>query len=231
MIIAADISMQLTALGYEISGISPRGEDALQSIEATPPDLALIDINLKGTIDGIETAQRIHDKFHIPFIFLTANSDDATFQRAKKTKPYAFITKPFQPTELERTIELVVEQLKEQNNISVEDHSYFLSDRIFVRHKDKVVKVFIQDILYAEADRNYCMVHTADTEYLLTVPLRILEENLPSESFVRTHRSYVVNLHKIDALTDNQGFLVLGQKQVPISKSYKEEVMKRLKVI
>ena len=239
MIIAADISMMLTALGYEVTGITPRGEDALSSIEATRPDVVLMDINLKGTMDGVEAARYIYEHHQIPVIYLTANSDDATFQRAKEAKPYAFITKPFRQSDLQRAIELALERVAEEhqtgNNAGGkpgnEETSFLLSDRIFVRHKDKMVKVFIQDILFAEADRNYCMVHTTDREYLLTVPLRVLEDNLPEGKFMRVHRSFVVNLGKIDALTDNQEYLVFGQKNVPVSRRFKEAVIKRLRLI
>ncbi len=237
MIIAADISMMLTALSYEVTGITPRGEDALKSIEATRPDIVLMDVSLKGTMDGVETSHHIYDQFHIPVIFLTANTDDDTFQRAKATKPYAFITKPFRQSDLQRAIELTIERMAEERKetsgemTADPDTSFILSDRIFVRHKDKMVKVFIQDILFAEADRNYCMVHTVEKEYLLTVPLRVLEENLPAGKFMRVHRSFVVNLGKIDALADNQEYLVFGQKNVPVSRRFKEDVLKRLRLI
>jgi DNA-binding LytR/AlgR family response regulator len=198
-----------------------------------------MDINLKGEMDGMETAKHIYKHFDIPVIFLTANADDATFQKAKSAKPYAFITKPFRQSDLQRAIELATERvaLEKQNETAdnlaheEEEHSFILSDRIFVRHKDKMVKVFIQDILFAEADRNYCMVHTVDREYLLTVPLRVLEENLPGGKFMRVHRSYVVNLGKIDALGDNQEYLIFGKKNVPVSRRFKEDVLKRLKLI
>ncbi|MCD8539699.1 MAG: response regulator [Leadbetterella sp.] len=95
MIIAADIMMQLNQLGYEVIGIFPRGEDALKQLEATKPDIVLMDINLKGKMDGIEVGQAIFDRYALPLIYLTANADDATFNRAKTTKPFAFISKPF----------------------------------------------------------------------------------------------------------------------------------------
>lgn len=237
MIIAADLSLELEKLGYEVSGISPRGEDALKSIEATPPDIVLMDIALKGQMNGIDAAHQVRERFHIPVVFLTANADDQTFQLAKGARPYAFLSKPFQVADLKRTLELVVQRMEEESlpeatDIAMDqDESFILSDRIFVRHKDRMVKVYIDDILFAEADRNYCLIHTNDKEFLLSVPLRVLEEKVPQEQFMRVHRSYVVNLSKIDALTDNQEFLVLGNKNVSISRRYKEAVLKRLKLI
>src|SRR6478735_1532119 len=91
MIIGAKISMQLTSLGYEVTGILPRGEDAILHVKENKPDIILLDINLKGELDGIETACRVREFADIPIIYLTANSDEITFNRAKPTKPSAFI--------------------------------------------------------------------------------------------------------------------------------------------
>ena len=102
MIIAADISMQLTKVGYEIIGMCTSGEDAIGFIERNPPEIILMDVILKGEMNGIETAQHIQDHHSIPLIFLTSNHDDATFQQALQTNPYAFIAKPFQKSEQSR---------------------------------------------------------------------------------------------------------------------------------
>lgn len=111
MIIAANISLQLSNLGYEVEGIVSRGEEALVYAENNTPDMLLLDINLKGSMDGIETARAIQALKDIPLIYLTANADEATFAKAKQTRPKAFMTKPFNKLDLQRTIELVADQL------------------------------------------------------------------------------------------------------------------------
>ncbi|MDX1603146.1 MAG: response regulator, partial [Salinimicrobium sediminis] len=94
MIIAAHISLQLSEMGYEVTGIVPRGEEALVHVKENPPDIILLDINLKGELDGIETARQMQRTRNIPVIYLTANADDAHFNKAKDTHPYGFIAKP-----------------------------------------------------------------------------------------------------------------------------------------
>lgn len=236
MIIAADISMQLTKLGYEVTGINTQGEDALKMLEGNRPDIILMDIVLSGKMNGIETAQVILEKFQIPVIFLTSNSDDATFQKAIKAKPYAFISKPFQKADLERTIKLAlqriaVEQESATENAVSEDHVSAIDDRLFIRHNNQLVKVLLTDILYAEADRSYCKLHTEKQTYLLSVPLRNIESQLPSSLFIRVHRSFVVNLIKVDAISEYHEFLTIQSHQVPIARRSKEEVIKHLKMI
>ncbi len=234
MIIAADISMQLMQLGYEVTGILPRGEDALRQLESTRPDIVLMDVNLKGNMDGIETAQHIYDRYRLPLIYLTANADDATFNRAKETKPVAFISKPFKRSDLERTLALVISRLDEQATAAPDNsdanETFLLDDRIFVKQRDRMVKIFIKDILYAEADRNYCKIYTDTKEYLLSIPLGVFEERLHAKEFMRVHRSYVVNVTKIDELSDNSAYLIIGKAHIPVSRSYQEAVLRRLKL-
>jgi DNA-binding LytR/AlgR family response regulator len=235
MVIAARISVELDELGYEVTGMVSRAEQALIHCQQTPPDIVLLDINLKGEMDGVELAHLLNEEANIPIIFLTANVDEATFNRAKDTLPYAFLTKPYKKLDLQRALELVVSRLntdKSQTKTKKStDTSYILSDRIFVRYKDRMIKVVIDDILYVKADGSYCLITTPDKEYILTVPLKTLEASLPSNAFTRTHRSYVVNLHKIEALDDNQETLTLrGNKHIPVSRRFKAELLKRLRL-
>ena len=113
MIIAANISLQLCNLGYEVTGIESRGEEAVHHALENKPDIILMDINLKGKITGIETAKEIQKFLDIPIIYLTANVDDATFSKARETHPFAFISKPFNKLDLERIIALVEEKITE----------------------------------------------------------------------------------------------------------------------
>ncbi len=230
MIIGANLSLQLTHLGYEVTGIESRGEDAIAHALANFPNIILMDINLKGTLNGIETVTAIQSKADIPIIYLTANSDEATFSKAKKTRPKAFITKPFNKLNLQRTIALVVEQLREGKNGRANlPQAEILKDRIFVRHKGKMEKLLLGDILYIEADRNYCTIKTNASAYVLSSTLKTMEEKLPTSRFLRVHRSYMVNLSKLDVVAE--GHLEIGRKVIPLSKSYKELLFGRIRMI
>ncbi|MGB3607675.1 MAG: LytTR family transcriptional regulator DNA-binding domain-containing protein [Psychroserpens sp.] len=235
MVIGANISLQLSTLGYEVTGIVPRGEEALMHVKQNPPDLILLDIQLKGTLDGIDTAIAMQRDFNIPIIYLTANADDGHFNRAKATNPLAFISKPFKKLDLQRAIELgvqVIFQQKKERESAIEKESispFLLSDCIFVRRNDKMVKVNISDILYIEAERNYCRIYSSNREYLLVTTLRDMDEKLPNLHFLRVHRSFIVNISKIDELATSH--IVIGRKAIPVSKGLKQELLKRLQTI
>lgn len=106
MVISMELAQTLKRLGYGIAGQVTRGEDAIQKTGMVRPDLVLMDIMLQGEMDGIEAADRIHDLYDIPVVFLTAHSDEATLQRAIAVQPSGYLIKPFRDRELYSTIEL-----------------------------------------------------------------------------------------------------------------------------
>jgi DNA-binding LytR/AlgR family response regulator len=235
MLIAAKISMLLTNLGYDITGILARGEEAVVSVKENSVDLVLLDINLKGEIDGIETSIQIHRFSGIPIIYVTANGDEATFNRAKITKPAGFISKPFKAVDLQRAIELAicrmaaddtVQQTFEGNN---DVQHFILSDRIFVRYKEKMIKIMVSDILYIEADRNYSRIFTCNKEYLLSVTLKTIQEKLSENIFVRVHRSYMINITQVEEVADS--YVIIGNKPIPMSAGLKEQLLKRIQTL
>ncbi|HXS54872.1 MAG TPA: response regulator [Hanamia sp.] len=232
MIIAAKISLLLTNLGYEVDGILPRGEEAIMRLKENNSDIILLDINLKGKIDGIETALEIQKFSKTPIIYLTANGDEATFNRAKSTKPSAFISKPFKQLDLQRAIELTICRMAEREtgpqiiNGNNEIQHYILSDRIFVRYKEKMIKIMLADILYIEADRNYSRIFAGNKEYLLSVTLKAIEEKLSANIFIRIHRSYFININQIEEVGDN--YVLIGGKPIPMSAGLKESLLQRI---
>jgi len=107
-VVSLDLARRLEKMGYEVVGRVGSGEDAIALVEQTPPDLILMDINLQGDLDGIETAERLHENFSIPVVYLTAYAGESTLQRAKQTYPYGYILKPFKERELRATIEIAI---------------------------------------------------------------------------------------------------------------------------
>jgi DNA-binding LytR/AlgR family response regulator len=234
MIIAANISLQLSKLGYEISGIVSRGEDAILHIKENKPDIILLDIQLKGKLDGIETAKLILKEQVIPIIYLTANVDDAHFKRAKETKPHAFISKPFKKLDLQHAIELTINRIntEEVSNEMIDEKNtsqLVLNDCIFVRDHEKMVKVYIKDIYYIQADRNYSRIHAKNGESLLVMTLKEIDEKLPNEHFLRIHRSYIVNLAHVDEVANSH--VVVMRKAIPITKSLRAGLLNRIQTI
>lgn len=107
-IVAKDLQYRLKKFGYTVPAIASSGEEAINKAVETSPDLVLMDIRLKGAMDGIEAAQEIYKRLDIPVIYLTAYADEKTLERAKITAPFGYILKPFKERELQTNIEIAL---------------------------------------------------------------------------------------------------------------------------
>ena len=107
-VVVLDIQKRLQALGYGVSGIATSGEEAMEMIRRNPPDLVLMDIQLCGRMDGVDTAGQILASFHIPVVYLTAYADPETLERAKITGPFGYILKPFDTKDLRVAVEMAL---------------------------------------------------------------------------------------------------------------------------
>lgn len=116
-IVAMDIKHRAEGLGYSVTGITPSGEGAIQKAAETLPDLVLMDIVLKGDMDGVEAAQKIRDSLDIPVVYLTAYSDEKTLKRAKVTEPFGYIIKPFEDRELHSAVEVALYKHKMESKL------------------------------------------------------------------------------------------------------------------
>ncbi len=116
-IVAENIRTSLNSLRYAVAAVVSSGEEAIAKAGETGPDLVLMDIRLKGPVDGIDAAKEIRERFDIPVVYLTAYTGEATLQRAKVTEPYGYIVKPFQERELHTVIEIALYKHKMERKL------------------------------------------------------------------------------------------------------------------
>ena len=122
-ILAMGLKKKLEKLGYSVTDLASSGSEAVESVKKVQPDLVLMDIVLKGAMDGIETAEFLVNLYDIPIIYLTAYADDEMLARAEKTCPYGYILKPYKDSELKANIKMAVYKHKSQkeNAMDFED--------------------------------------------------------------------------------------------------------------
>ncbi|MBN2380740.1 PAS domain S-box protein [candidate division WOR-3 bacterium] len=123
-IVAGDIQSRVISLGYEVAGIVASGEEAVALADKTRPDLVLMDIMLKGGINGIQAAEQIITFFDIPVVYLTAYADEDTLQRVKLSGPFGYIVKPFEQRVLHTTIEIALYKHKMEQDIRRSEKRY-----------------------------------------------------------------------------------------------------------
>ena len=123
-VVSLDVQDRLVALGYEVTGAVARGEDALAQVEASRPDLILMDVRLKGAMDGITAGEEIHRRWRLPVVYLTAYSEDSTLQRAKLTEPFGYVIKPFEDREIKSVIEMALYKHEAEQRLRQSERRY-----------------------------------------------------------------------------------------------------------
>ncbi|HCX21567.1 MAG: hypothetical protein CMB80_21675 [Flammeovirgaceae bacterium] len=218
-LIADDIASILEKNGYSVTDIVDNSADALESIAQSKPDVALLDINIKGDHDGIELAP----KLDVPFVFLTSYYDQNTINRAKLVNPSGYIVKPFAEKDLIVNVELAFRKktlIKPTANSPV---------KLFVRKDQEIVALNSDKIIFAEAFDNYTYVYSETDKYMISHTLKSVEEKLSQLGFIRVHRSFLINFQAIDNIQDNTIFLK-GHK-VLIGKSYRKDFFNQLELL
>ncbi len=114
IVVAMDLRSKLTALGYIVTDTVVSGEEAIEKASDTMPDLVFMDIKLAGELDGIEAAEQIRRRHNIPVVYLTAHTDEKTLQKAKLSRPYSYLIKPFSEKDLRPTIEVSLHKAREE---------------------------------------------------------------------------------------------------------------------
>ncbi|MCL6272523.1 LytTR family transcriptional regulator DNA-binding domain-containing protein [Muricauda sp. 2012CJ35-5] len=235
ILLANDIANRLRDNNYTITGIAASADNAMNLLSENPDvDIILIDIVLKGEHDGIELARMINESYDIPFLFLTSHSDDYLIERAKSVKPYAYLLKPFNDRQVCIAIELALKNFSnktpEKDHLGKHEFStnqnqvLQIKDSLFLKKNHYFERVPLQEILFLEADSNYCSVYTKTERFMYSVGLNKIEAQLPVDRFLRTHRSYVVNINSVKGFSGNM--LYVGEMKVPVSKAHKEDVFK-----
>jgi signal transduction histidine kinase len=182
-IVAFDIESTLKDLGYEVCAVVASGEEAIASASINYPDLVLMDIMLKGSMDGIQTAEKIYKRFNIPVVYLTAYGDFMTVERAKASEPFGYIFKPFEEKELhtavaialsrhdaEKRIRQALEKEKELNKLKslfVAHASHeFRTPLSTIRASIQLLELYCQELLDSQKIKHFNRIQTAIDQML-----------------------------------------------------------------
>ena len=234
-ILASELAETLESEGYEVVLMADNGREALDFYQENDVDLVLCDININGDWDGIETVKRLISVKQVPIIYLTAFTDKDTLERAKQTFPAAYIPKPYHITNLRMAIELAINNfavkiqslkiLRDEKPENIQKEMFLqVNDDIFIKQNYQFVKFSLNEILYLEADNIYTNINTSQKKYVIRQSIGNIHERLPMKNLIRVHRSFVVNINKIDSFNEYE--VVVQGHVIPISRTYKEEFMK-----
>ena len=239
-VLAMYVSDLLELQGYDIVGMADNGREALTLYQQNRVDLILCDINLKGDWDGIETIRQILAFKPVPVIYLTAQADKETVERAKGTFPAAYLTKPIRPDNLRIAVDLAIHnfvlrrlpQAPEPTPKTVaqekETHGreaiLRIGDQVFIKHNYQFVRIPLDDILLLEADNTHTTILTKAHKYTLRLTLGNTLDRLDYQSLVRVHRSFGVNVNHLKGFNERE--ISIDTLTIPLGQQYKEDFMR-----
>jgi len=240
-IVALDLSMRLQKEGYEVVGIASNSDDALALFNEQKPDLVLMDINIKGNKDGIETAKELKKVQDVPLIFLTAFSQSEYVSRAKSVNPSAYLVKPFNNDSLHTSIQIAIHNfalvnkptdpkpVADSKDDSGKETLLFFNNYFFVKHNYRFNKFSLDELLFAESDNNYIKLVTTSKKIALRVSLQYIAEKFNHPALVRVHRGFIVNIKNIDSFNEEE--IIIGPHQIPIGRNYKDDFLRSFRYL
>ena len=229
------LSKVLLDNNYNIAGVARNYTDALALFYKSTVDIIVIDVFLDGKPDGITFAETINiiPNACKPFVFLTSSQDRQIFERAKLTKPFSFLMKPFNELEIIYALEMAVEKFYEQTNVFLsEDQDTVISnDYMFIKKKNALKKVSLKDIIYIEVEDRYCNIITEKEKFVILISVTKISELLDKNKFIRTHRNYIVNSDTIEEIILADNLVILkGNRKINLSDNYKDFI-KKIKIL
>jgi DNA-binding LytR/AlgR family response regulator len=221
LLIAESIHDILLAAGYEKIRLAESFEEAIKEIGIHKPDIVLTDIALGKEKTGIDLGQLLFSKYHIPFIYITSHSSTEIINKAKHTRPNAYIVKPFKNEDLIVAIELAL------FNTTINKEAFKEDSEILIKEGRAFVKLASADILWIEVDGNYTTVHlTNGKRRVVRLTILDFEKQLHSDTIIRIHKSFLIN--KLYVSEIKSGYIVINNHKLPIGRTYQSNILNQI---
>jgi DNA-binding LytR/AlgR family response regulator len=220
---------RLVDLGFDIVAVNSKPDQVIDTLEKEDVDIVLMDLFLSEKSTGIDIANEISKKMAIPVILLCGEDN---IDQAQLTKALAFSLqfKPLKDAELVFNINAAVRihqgNIKEDVLLAMKSKSY-----IFVRADYRLNKIRVNDIYYLEAKKDYVIIHTSDNVYTVHATMKDMVRVLPDDLFIRTHRSYIVNIDKVFSIKYPDLIIEGKMKTIQIGGLYRKSFFEKINII
>jgi DNA-binding LytR/AlgR family response regulator len=221
-----ELEMLVEEIGCKVVGLVDNAAAALELIFSEEIDLILMDIDIKGKLNGLAIGKKIYH-LSIPVLFITGMSTKEHYEEALTTNFIGYLVKPVNKYTLKTTIDLAFDKLRQGSPVrdASERKELLKEDFFFVRRNKLHEKVNWRDIALIEGASDYVKLWTKDSRsYLLRQTMKRMEEMLGKRSFYRVHRSYIVNLEAIEAIDFKGGEIRVLNREVPINRKSRQEL-------
>lgn len=239
--IRAELQSLLGALGYDVEVLESYPDPDAFVNSGQFPDLLLLQTDEKN-MDNAEAFVKAANKFRkTPTVFLTDTKDEAVFSRLKELRPFGFLAKPLDFGGIRRIIELAliydtggqpqpVQQIDASQPVAMLS-SAPMPTYFFTKVGNKLKKIAIDEVQFVEVEGKYSSIHMADRKFNVKASLKELLDKFPSTKFVRVSRNFLVNLDFIDHIDTMQYIVKVNDRDIPVSRTYKEELMNRISLL
>lgn len=223
--IAMDIREVAESLGMQVLGVYHHPDDALAHTETV--DLAILDINLSAGISGIDLATKLQAQLGCAHMFVTSYFDPATLEKAGATRPIAYITKPFEERDLVSNLLLARAKVQQPESSPAPNPSP--PEHIFLKVSKALVRLNPREVDFLQAYDIYAKVVAGSQKWVASNSLKQLEEVFEPYGFLRIHKSYMVNLARIQMIQEDE--IYIDQHRLPVGRSYKARLLEAIRVV
>lgn len=221
------LEVMIENMGYTLAASTDNSNEVLRLTQAVKPDLILLDIYLQGDLTGVQIAEEMQALgLATPIIFITSMRDQETFEAAKKTSPFAYITKPIEADALQRAIELAIQRHNSKATYSPNwQKNVVLNNSFFIKNGSHFQKIEIPSIHYVEVQNKHSIIATQEEQFKVRMPLKELTKKLPDKMFMKIHQSYLVNISQITSIDTVTDQVQVGKYIIPTSRRYKSKIL------
>jgi two-component system, LytTR family, response regulator LytT len=220
--LALNLKEQIFNLGFIVSGVFNNAEETLEYLETHEIDLLLVDLKIMGSINGVGLVKRIHLKWNLPVIFLTAHAEGDLFNSAIAVNPEAYLVKPYEIDDLKTSLWVAFSKFDRIRKNDAEGYGSILK----VRENGSLVFLNSSNIIMVKAEGLYSRIFTTNKTCVVNDILKNIQERLPNHVFLRAHKSYLINVKFIFHF--NGKFAKVGDYKVPLRRglfTYLKEVL------
>ncbi|MEC7754502.1 MAG: response regulator transcription factor [Bacteroidota bacterium] len=226
LIHAENTKLSIEEAGFRLAGECAHADMALSAIEKAHPDVVLMDISLPGKHNGISLAKKLAESGGPPVIFTTSYNDTETISEAAQSVPVSYLVKPIDTHNLKAAITLALNSRTGPTALPQTTDQ----ESLFVKSGNKLQKVWLKDILWLEAaGDNYCKIVTSTHQLVSRHTVKAMVRELNSSLFIQIHRAFVVNRNHIESINEKEQTVVVGGNEIPLGRTFKENLYAQLK--
>lgn len=214
---ALDIEILLSEIDDFEVDIAVNSRKAEEFIQANPPVLLLLDINVKGNLNGIEFYQK-YQSLEAAVIFFTSYKDEKRYQQVRAITYAPYLIKPFDRLTLKAAIDAVLKK-----KISDAEH-------ITIKKRNEYIRLPIEDVFWIKAEGNYSYIHTQSEKYVVKSSIRKLLTDIKKHTFLPIHKGIIVNPKYIQAVSFSNNLLKINDQELSIGRTYHKNLRKILKL-